>query len=250
MDFWKFFSVGHADLRILNPTSAVKLDELIELLAASPETRVLDIACGKAEFLVRAVARWECTGVGVDLSPSFAADARERVSEAGQSSRIEIVEENGAHYDAEAASFDVVSCLGASWIWGGYPGTLDALTRWARPGGLVISGEPYWKKQPDAAFCEAEGVAPDSFGTHHENVQTAVAKGLGFLHAMVSSDDEWDRYEGYQWRAAERYAHAHREDPDASELLRQMRTQRDNYLHWGRDTLGWAIYLFMKDPFP
>jgi hypothetical protein len=63
---------------------------------------------------------------------------------------------------------------------------------------------------------------------------------------MVSSADEWDCYQGYQWRAAERYARAHR-DPD---LLKQMRHHRDTYLRWGRDTLGWAIYLFMKDPVP
>ena len=250
MDLWKFFSIGHADLRILNPTSTAKLDELVELLEASQEARLLDIACGKAEFLVRAVARWGCRGVGVDLSPHFVADARKRVSESGLSSRVEIVEQNGADYDGKGESFDVASCLGASWIHGGYSGTLDALKRWSRPGGLVISGEPYWKKPPDAAFCEAEGLTPDAFGTHQENVQTGVEKGLGFLHAMVSSADEWDCYQGYQWRAAERYARAHRDDPDVPDLLKQMRHHRDTYLRWGRDTLGWAIYLFMKDPVP
>lgn len=248
MDLWKFYSIGHADLPIMNPTSDAKFDELVELLAVSPEAQVLDIACGKAEFLVRAVERWGCAGVGVELSPLFAADARSRVDETQLSHRIEIIEQDGADYAGDSDRFDVTSCLGASWIYGGYSGTIDALMRWTRPGGLVISGEPYWKKAPDTAFCEAEGIGRDDFGTHQENVQTGIEKGLGFLHAMVSSESDWDRYQGYQSRAAERYARSHREDPDVPELLKQIHQYRDNYLRAGRDVLGWAIYLFMKDP--
>ncbi|MHC4405615.1 MAG: SAM-dependent methyltransferase [Planctomycetota bacterium] len=59
--------------------SEAKVDELITLLALPDEARVLDIACGKAEFLIRTARRWKCSGVGVDLSPYFAADARAKV---------------------------------------------------------------------------------------------------------------------------------------------------------------------------
>jgi len=246
MDFWKFFSVGHADLRILNPTSDGKLDELVALLDLGPEARLLDIGCGKGDFAVRAVEHWGCRAVGVDLSPDFAEDARRRVRDAGLADRIEIVERAGAEFEAEAGSFDVVSCLGASWIFGGYAGTLEALARWTRPGGIVISGEPYWKQPPEAAYCEAEGVTPEQFGTHRGNVDAGTRSGLAFLHALVSNEDEWDRYQGYQWRAAERFARAHPDDPDVPSLLEQMRGHRDVYLRWGRETLGWAIYMFMK----
>ena len=41
MDIWNYFSVSHADLRILNPSSDAKLDELIELLAIDAEARLL-----------------------------------------------------------------------------------------------------------------------------------------------------------------------------------------------------------------
>ena len=89
---------------------------------------------------------------------------------------------------------------------------------------------------------------PELYGTHEENVHLGIGKGLGFLHAIVSSDDEWDRYEGYQCRAAERYARAHPEDPDVADLLKLSHHYRDTYLRWGRETLGWAIYVFIKAP--
>jgi hypothetical protein len=60
----------------------------------------------------------------------------------------------------------------------------------------------------------------------------------------VSSMDEWDRYEGLQWHATVQYARAHPDDPDLPELLRRVATDKGVYLKWGRETLGWAIYVF------
>jgi hypothetical protein len=60
----------------------------------------------------------------------------------------------------------------------------------------------------------------------------------------VSSDDDWDRYETLQWRAAARYADSHPDDRDVPELLTRVEKSRREYLNWGRDTLSWALYLF------
>ena len=64
-------------------------------------------------------------------------------------------------------------------------------------------------------------------------------------HVTVAQNyGDWDRYEALQWQAAERWAAAHAEDPDRQEVLRRQRADRDAYLRWGRDTLGWSLYLF------
>ena len=70
--------------------------------------------------------------------------------------------------------------------------------------------------------------------------------GLTFLYSVVSSKDDWGRYESLQWQAAERHAFSHPDDPDIEELLRKVRDNRDAYLRWGRECLGWALYLFRK----
>ena len=57
---------------------------------------------------------------------------------------------------------------------------------------------------------------------------------------------DWDRYEALQWRAAEMWATVNPHDPDRDDLLKRCRGSRDVYLRWGRNTLGWALYLFRK----
>ena len=63
----------------------------------------------------------------------------------------------------------------------------------------------------------------------------------------MSSEDDWDRYEGYHRYAVETYAAEHPEDPDVAELLADTRRYHDDvYLRWGRQEVGWAVYLFRK----
>ena len=69
METWKFYDLTHRDHVLCNPLSEPKLDEMIWLLDLPRGARVLDIACGKGELLVRLAERHATRGVGVDLSP-------------------------------------------------------------------------------------------------------------------------------------------------------------------------------------
>jgi SAM-dependent methyltransferase len=246
MDTWKFYAVTHGHHLICNPLSEQKMDEVIGLLSLPNDARVLDIACGKGEFLKRSAHRWNCSGVGVDISPFFAAEARKNIGAAKLQDRVEIIEADAKHYAPPPESFNVSVCLGASWIWGGFEGTLRSLSRFTRRGGLVVIGEPFWNKSPSDGYLEATKIAPSTYGTHLGNVTTGTKSGLKSLHAIVSSHDDWDRYEGYQWYAAEEYARHNSSDPDAVEILARVRTSRNHYLQWGRDEMGWAVYLFLN----
>ena len=53
MDIWKFFGITHTDHTVMNPMSLAKTEEIIECLCLPDGGRVLDVACGKAEFLCR-----------------------------------------------------------------------------------------------------------------------------------------------------------------------------------------------------
>jgi SAM-dependent methyltransferase len=245
LDSWKFFDITHRDHVICNPLSVEKVDELVQLLDLPAGARVLDIACGKAEILVRTVERYGCTGIGVDLSPFAANDAR-ALADRRVPGKLEIVEQDGAAFQAEPASFDLSMCVGASWTFGGHEGTLRALAGWVRPGGLIVAGEPFWKKEPPADYLEAGGMDRSLFADHHGNVTTGLEQGLTLLYTLVSSDDDWDRYQGLNWRAAEQWAAANPDDPDRETVLTRMRNDRDRYLRWERDLLGWAVYVFRR----
>lgn len=243
MDIWKFFDITHRDHVVCNPMSVEKLDELVRLLDLPTGSRVLDIACGKAEMLVRTVERYGCTGIGVDISPPVVREARAR-AEQRVPGKLEIIEQDGARFQAGAASFDLVMCLGASWTFGGHAGTLRALAGWVRPGGLLLAGEPYWRHEPPAEYCEASGLNAGMFSDHAGNIATGLEMGLTPLYAVASNQDDWDRYQGLTWQAAERWAAANPADPDREAVLTRVRKSRDTYLRWERDLLGWAIYMF------
>jgi SAM-dependent methyltransferase len=247
MDRWKFFDVCHRDHAVCNPLSLAKLDELVTLVDLTPGARVLDIACGKAELLLRLAERYGVRGDGVDLSPYCVREAREKARARVADAALTFHEQDGGTFEAPPGSYDLAMCVGASWTFGGHRGTLRALSRFVRAGGLVVAGEPYWRATPDPAYLTASGIEAGMFATLAGNVDIAVDEGLVPLYTLVSNEDDWDRYEALQWRAAERYAVANPDDPDAVEIVRRQRDARDAYLRWGRDTLGWAVYLFRFD---
>jgi len=244
MDPWKFYGVTHADHVVCNPTSPERLDELVALLDLPPGARAWEAACGKGELLIRLAERYRIGGTGVDISPYELRVARERAAARVPSADLAFVEGDAAAHLPEPGSVDLAACVGGSWIWGGHRGTLRALRALVRPGGLVVVGEPHWKREPEAAYLAAAGLAQDAFSTLHGNAAIGAAEGLTLLYVMPSSDADWDRDEMLQLRAAERHAVAHPDDPDMPELLERARAGADAFLRWGRDTLGWAIYLF------
>jgi SAM-dependent methyltransferase len=244
MDTWKYFGITHADHVICNPTSSGRLDELIGLLDLAAGADVWEAACGKGELLIRLAERSGTHGVGVDKSPYELRAARDHAAARVPGADLQLIEGDAAAHEPGPASVDLAACLGASWIWGGHRGTLRALRKAVRPGGLVLVGEPYWKRDPEPEYLAAAGLAADLFATLHGNAAIGAEEGLVLLYVMPSSDEDWDRYELLQLRAAERHAVASPDDPDLAELLARVRQGIDAYLRWGRDTLGWAIYLF------
>jgi SAM-dependent methyltransferase len=250
VDTWKFYDVTHRDHVVCNPSSPARLDELIALLDLPPDPRVLDIASGKGWFLCRLAERCGgpqgagVGGVAIDVSPFVVAELRDAVRERVPRAELTILEQDAATYRPAPASFDLAACVGASWIYGGLRRTLAALAAAVRPGGQVLVGEPFWRHEPDAEYLAWADMSRDLCGTHPENVAAGEEAGLVPLLAWVSTPEEWDRYETLQWRAAARYAAAHPDDPDLAELLARVARARHEYLVWGRDTLGWALYLF------
>ena len=207
--------------------------------------RVLEIAAGKGELITRLVERWGVSGVAVDLSPPFCRELRSRLAARVPEAEVTVLEKDGAAYEPERGErFDLTLCLGASWVYGGHAGTLRALSGWTRPGGQVVVGEPYWRREPSAELLARADYDKETFGTHWGNVETGRALGLRLTYTIDSSLDDWDRYYALWWHAADAYARAHGDDPDVPELAQRIARQQEEYLRWERAEMGWAIYVF------
>lgn len=247
MEFHERMAVAH-DLHVFwNPVSEEVMDELLWALDPQPGMRVLDIACGVGELLTR-MAGYGVSGVGVDISPWALERARASKAKSLPDADLEFVEMDGKDYRLPAAGpFDIVSLVGASWIWDGYQGTLAALHDLVRPDGLVLFGEPYWKvPEPDAAYLEAEELTAASFldlADLHEAVEAA---GFRMTYQVVSSGPDWDRYEMLQSLSVDRWAAAHPEHPDRADVLAIQRRARRTYLRWGRDAVGFTQMILRR----
>ena len=247
MDQWKFYDITHREHVFCNPMSVEKFEELIALLRLEPGARVLEIATGKGEFIIRMAEQYEIEGIGVDISPYHVSDAVKKCKERIPDAHLTFLEMDGAKYKPDKPeSFDLVACIGASWIYGGHKATLKALKEMAAKGSWVVVGEPFWRQEPAEEYLEAIGEERGSLGTHYENALAGQELGLQLVYTLVSNPDDWDRYEGLQWYAAMEWANGHPDDPNVGELLKRVRENRANFLRWGRDTIGWSIYVFKK----
>ena len=112
MDRWKYYAITHRDHAVLNPTSPAKLDELAQLFDLRADASVLDIACGKGEVLLRVLGRYRCAGVGIDLSPYFIRDARERALTRLPRAKIELREATAQPMTAQR-SLSISRCASA-----------------------------------------------------------------------------------------------------------------------------------------
>jgi SAM-dependent methyltransferase len=245
-DQLRFTTIAHRDHVFLSPLSGPKVDQVLSMLELPLGARVLDVGCGKGEMLVRLAGRWGARGVGVDPNPAFLADARERAEARVPQAGLAFHEQPICDFPAEPGSFDAALCVGSSEAYGSYRDVLRALTGIVRPHGRVLIGERFWRRRPHPDYLEVLGLDLDDLLDHPRNVRAGEEAGLVPICTAVSTEDEWDRYEALSTRAVEEYAAGHPEDPEAESLWKRIRRHREAYEHWGRDTLGFGLYVFQR----
>lgn len=238
-----FFAVIEAKHELQNPTSREKIMLLGERLELGPESHVLDVASGRAGPAVLLAGAFGCRVTCIEQAHEFDTAARARVGEAGLDSLIELVHADAREFPLERERYDAVVCLGASFIWDGLAGTLAALSPAVRRGGFVAVGEPYWRVWPPPEGTDIRG---EEYVTLAGTVGRFEETGLTPVALIDASLDDWDRYETLHWKAAEEWLSEHPDAPDAEEIRSLIERDRDRYLRWQRDMLGWAIIVGRK----
>jgi cyclopropane fatty-acyl-phospholipid synthase-like methyltransferase len=248
LDTWKFYDISHKLHTYCNPLNKERLEALLQLLRLKPDSTVLDIACGKGEFLVRLAELYHVKGVGVDISPYFIQEAQSKAKYRVPNAPLDFRQLDAKNYQPpEGLVFDLTSCMGATWIWNGYKGTLQALEDLTRPHGIILVGEPYWLKPPDPEYLKADNMKKETFAeSHYDNIKIAENLGLTCIYTLVSTEQDFDHYETLQWMAVTQYAEANPNDPDLPEILERTKHHKHIYLQWQRDTMGWALYVYRK----
>ena len=238
----RWHEIAERDHRILNPMTERQLDLLGEICDLAPGMWQLDLGCGKGEMLCRFASRHGIGGVGVDLSRVFLAAARARALELDVADRVAFVEHDAATYPVEREVYDVVSCIGATWIGGGLPGTLALMRPALSPGGLLLVGEVFWNELPSPEVAsQFREVRPDMFTTLAGTNEQFEAAGFELVEMVLADAEGWERYEAPRWRAISDWLRENPEDPDAEEIRRWLAAMRREYLEVGRRYFGWGV---------
>ena len=145
-------------------------------------------------------------------------------------------------YDDQPSSYDVVSCIGATWIGGGLEGALRLMRRWVEPRGWLLVGEPYWIESPPPDVRAAQE-ATQTFADLGGTLERFEAAGMDLVEMVLADADTWDRYAASQWLNVADWLRAHPDDPEAAEV-REIRDQsRASYLQHDRRCFGWGVFV-------
>lgn len=246
MNCVRFSTVGHRDHIFYSPLSSAKVDKLVTLLDLPTASRVLDVGCGKGEILLRILQRYGATGDGVDTNPEFLREAGSSAEARGLGANVKWHTMQAADFSVTPESYDVALCIGSTHAYGRFSKALAALAAAVRRGGLVLIADGFWRRPPTPEYLAVLGVGEDAYFSHANNEAAGFSVGLVPLYSCVSSEDEWDDYEGLYCCAVERFVRDHPTDLDAEGFQARIRTWRNAYRRWGRDTLGFGCYLFAK----
>lgn len=241
----RYFVVAESAHELQNPISEQKLLALGAQLRLGPGTTVLDVASGRGGPAVLLARTFGCSIEGIEISPDFHAVAVERARSAGVEELVQIRLADAGEVELASERYDVALCLGASFVYGGFVPTLDTLAAAVRRGGHVVVGEPYWRRLPlPADYADRDYPCTTLEGT----VDIVEAGGLAAVRVLASSEDDWDRYETLHWDAVEQWLADNPDDPDAPDIRARYEGDRRTYLRYGREYLGWAIFVGWKRP--
>ncbi|WP_200213727.1 methyltransferase domain-containing protein [Micromonospora coerulea] len=247
MDLPRSFVIREGDLRILNPFDAGKLATLGRALKLRPGTSVLDLCSGKGELLCTWARDHGVVGTGVDISTSFTAAARGRAAELGVADRVRFAHGDAATF-VPPEPVGLAACVGATWIGGGVPGTIEILARSLRPGGMLLVGEPYWRLDPPdretVEGCHAE--TKEQFRDLPGLVGLFRECGWDLVEMVLADQHSWDRYAAAHWLNLRRWLDANPDDELAGELRQELTEDPLRHVRYQREYLGWGVFALIR----
>ncbi|MGY0486153.1 SAM-dependent methyltransferase [Streptomyces sp. WG-D5] len=234
--------IAHTDHPVKAPLGDDSVRALLRHALPRGDERVLDLGCGPAEWLLRALtAHPDARADGVDLSEVSLAEARARAEAAGVADRLTL-HLTAAEDFAPEQPYDTVLSVGAAHAFGGLLPTLDAARAHLAPGGRVLIGDGYWESAPSPAAVNVLG----DFADLPTTLDRIAEAGWTPVAAHLSTRHELDAYEWTWLGSVANWALDHPDHPDATDLLDLTAQRRTEWLRDYRPSFGFACLVLRR----
>jgi SAM-dependent methyltransferase len=178
LDPYKFMAV--IGKRVIHPGGRASTETLLAHAGITATSRVLDVGCGVATTAIEIARRHEARVTAVDISPVMLERAEANVRATGFSGLVDVTHGDILDLAFDDATFDVVIAEAVTMFVDRRRAAAE-LARVAKPGGLVLATEFFWRRPPteDAREVFLGQVCPGlEFDTVEDWVQIYEAAGL------------------------------------------------------------------------
>ncbi len=235
--------IAHTDHPVAGPLADESVDSLLRRVRLPRAARILDLGCGQAAWLIRALAMHpDASAEGVDVSRPALERAEEHIAELGLSDRIRVRECDAAQVQVPEP-VHLAMCVGSTHAFGGMITSLKYLRPHLRPDGLALVGDGFWEQRPHDAALTSLGSQPDEYDDLPTTVDKVIGSGWIPVYGHVSAQSEWDDYEWSWCGSLARWALDNREKPGAAEAASAAEAHREAWLRGYRGVLGFVTLL-------
>jgi ubiquinone/menaquinone biosynthesis C-methylase UbiE len=246
MDPERFSSIGHTGIAFWNPVSETVLDQVVANLPLTTSSKVLDVGCGTAELLVRTVEKFGCSGLGLDKSEFAIRAAQQKMNCRLPQAKLDLQCQSFDAKTLAEQSFDLAICIGSTHAILNLEQSLVVLSRLVKPGGLILLGDGYWRTDPPMEYLDFLQCESSDLLAHQGNIDLAEKHSLSVMLSHKTTTAEWEKYEDSYAENILNFIKDHPKDPDVGAMKERILPWRDAYLKWGKDSLGFALYLLQK----
>lgn len=246
VDRQRLSSIAHSHHPIAAPVSGVNVNRLLRRADRQPAARILDLGCGEAAWALQALAHHpDGHADAVDINPHALHRAAQVAGDRGLADRLTLHERDARAYVPDG-DYDLVLCVGATHVFGGFAATLQEAGRHVNADGVLLVGEGFWQVPPTAPALAGLAAAEPDFTDLAGLVDTAEQAGWTPVYAHVSDAAEWDNYEWSWIGSLTGWALDNPGHPDAAPALALAREHREQWLRGYRNVLGFATLVLRR----
>lgn len=240
-----FSALTYSTHHFCNPFTPQMLARTLALAELPAGSAAVDLGCGNGMVALQLAETRGFNVEAVDVAPAMLALARQRIGDRGAPGSVTLREAAADVVLSDGRRWPLVVATGSWGLVEGKPEPERILVRLrdaAEPGGYVLWGDPYLRREPPPRLGMLLQTA--DFRPHAEYVAIGESLGMTPLYAATSSEADWEEYAWRIWTNTWRWAQTNPDHPDRAAVLTRAGMMRTIHLEEGWDTLGFGLYLF------